>query len=145
MKTCPDCKNDLVCHDQGECLRPTPETERLRWQLIDKFGTGTFDEVLPKLAAMESQRNKAREQLASEKATRNAIIAKGIETERQLAEARQAFVVATDQLVQVQGELRQVREENARLREALSVVLAAGWDRQLPVYIREQATQFLTP
>lgn len=26
MNTCSDCKNDLVCHDQGECLRPTPET-----------------------------------------------------------------------------------------------------------------------
>lgn len=27
MNTCPTCKNDLVCHDQGECLRPTPETD----------------------------------------------------------------------------------------------------------------------
>ena len=98
MKNCPDCPNDLVCHDQGECLRPTPETERLRWQLIDRYGTGTFEEVLPKLAAMEIQRNKAREQLASEKSTRNVLIAKGVETERQLAEAR---------------------EENARLRAEL--------------------------
>jgi hypothetical protein len=169
MKNCPTCQNDLVCHDQGECLRPTPETERLRWQLIDKFGTGTFEEVLPKLAAMEIQRNKAREQLSSEKSTRNAIIAKGIEMEHQLSEARQkleiamaansdveriakerneaqkAFVIATDQLVQVQGELRQAREENARLREALSVVLGAGWDGPLPSYIREQAAQLLTP
>lgn len=94
---------------------------------------------------MEIQRNKAREQLSSEKSTRNAIIAKGIETERQRNEARQAFAIATDQLVQVQGELRQAREENARLREALSVVLGAGWDGPLPSYIREQAAQLLTP
>ena len=28
MNTCPTCPNDLVCHDQGECLRPLSETER---------------------------------------------------------------------------------------------------------------------
>jgi transposase-like protein len=42
--------------------------------------------------------------------------------ERQHNEAREAFVIATDQLVQVQGELRQVREENAKLREALGKI-----------------------
>jgi hypothetical protein len=68
---------------------------------------------------LERERNKALELLASEESTRNTIIAKGIETERQLAEAREAFVIATDQLVQVQGKLRQARKENARLREAL--------------------------
>lgn len=50
---------------------------------------------------LERQRNEARELLASEKSTRNAIIAKGIETERQLAEAR---------------------EENVRLRDALDTL-----------------------
>jgi hypothetical protein len=39
--------------------------------------------------------------------------------ERQLAEAREAFAIATDQLVQVQGELRQAREELQRLRKEL--------------------------
>jgi len=35
MNTCPDCKNDLVCYDQGECLRPTPtpETDAARLQI----------------------------------------------------------------------------------------------------------------
>lgn len=42
--------------------------------------------------------------------------------ERQLAEARQAFAIATDQLVQVQGELRQVREENKAQSETLKVM-----------------------
>lgn len=84
---------------------------------------------------LERGRNKAREQLASEKATRNAIIAKGIETELQRNEAQKAFAIATDQLVQVQGELRQAREENARLREALQAnlfhhALACVWRHQ---------------
>ena len=100
-------------------MSDTPETERLRWQLIDRYGTGTFEEVLPKLAAMESQRNDAREQLASEKSTRNAIIAKGIEMEHQLAEAR---------------------EENEKLREALekSKEFVQSWgeliDTQYPLW-----------
>lgn len=164
MKNCPTCQNDLVCHDQGECLRPTPETDA-------QAGFHDLDTAVPADFArrLERERNEAREQLSSEKSTRNAIIAKGIEMEHQLSEARQkleiamaansdveriakerneaqkAFVIATDQLVQVQGELRQAREENARLREALSVVLGAGWDGPLPSYIREQAAQLLTP
>ena len=27
LRTCSACQNDLVCHDQGKCLRPTPETD----------------------------------------------------------------------------------------------------------------------
>jgi len=114
MNACPTCKNDLVCHDQDECLRPTPETDAEEFALI---GTD--------YAAVKSD------------------FARHLERERN--EARQAFAIATDQLVQAQGELRQAREENARLREALSVVLGAGWDGPLPSYIREQAAQLLTP
>ena len=40
--------------------------------------------------------------------------------ERERDEAREAFAIATDQLVQAQGELRQVREENARLRAKMT-------------------------
>lgn len=161
MNTCPDCKNDLVCHDQGECLRPTPETdaeelhepylvnelpfcvvridfarnlERQRNEareelsalvccILNRGGKGIFNmtalDRLQELKNTESELYEARELLASEKATRNAIIAKGIETERQLAEAREAFVIATDQLVQVQSKLRRLREENARLEAQL--------------------------
>lgn len=25
FQTCAECKNDLVCHDQGECLNPAPD------------------------------------------------------------------------------------------------------------------------
>lgn len=146
MNTCPDCPNDLVCHDQGECLRPTPETDALQYRVGDSnhFAVHAFHARL-----LERERNEAREQLASEKSTRNAIIAKGLETERQLFEARaiceelvtdsnavtlaatvvrlerernearEAFAIATDQLVQVQGELRQARELVARLRQDL--------------------------
>ena len=39
--------------------------------------------------------------------------------ERERDEAREAFAIATDQLVQVQGELRQAREELQRLRKEL--------------------------
>lgn len=72
---------------------------------------------------LERERNEAREQLASEKATRNAIIAKGIETERQLAE---------------------VREENARLREALADCAShlEGWHTMEAL---ENARKLLTP
>lgn len=111
MNTCPTCQNDLVCHDQGECLRPTPETDEAQ------FGTGRVSVDFAR--RLERERDETRELLASEKSTRNAIIAKGIETERQLAEAREAFAIATDQLVQVQGELRQAREELQRLRKEL--------------------------
>lgn len=138
------------CHDQGECLRPTPETDA-------QAGFHDLDTAVPADFArrLERQRNEAREQLASEKATRNAIIAKGIEMEHQLAEARaiceelvtdsnavtlaatvvrlerernearEAFAIATSQLVQVQGELRQAREENARLRAELQNIANA--------------------
>lgn len=99
MNTCPDCPNDLVCHDQGECLRPTPETDALQYRVGDSnhFAVHAFHARL-----LERERNEAREQLASEKSTRNAIIAKGLETERQLFEAR---------------------EENAKLRKAIWKVL----------------------
>lgn len=102
MNTCPTCPNDLVCHDQGECLRPTPETDAhaMDWHRQGMVSTEGGAWVGVYLARrLERERNEARELLASEKSTRNAIIAKGIETERQLAEAR---------------------EENARLREAIN-------------------------
>ena len=144
MKTCPDCKNDLVCHDQGECLRPTPTPETDEQLVFHDYGIAV-----------------------------DADFARNLERERN--EARQAFAIATDQLVQVQSELRQARatceelitdsnavtlaatvvrlerernearEENARLREILQRTLAAGWDGPLPAYIREQAAQLLTP
>lgn len=115
----------------GECLSPTPETDVARAeQSRVSGGQDTYLVHYRVSERIERQRNKVREQLASEKVTRNAIIAKGIETERQLAEARQAFAIATSQLVQAQGELRQAREENARLREALAnatcLLLAVG-------------------
>lgn len=47
--------------------------------------------------------------------------------ETELNEAHQAFVIATDQLVQVQGELRQAREENARLRRGLERIALARY------------------
>ncbi len=141
MNTCPTCQNALVCHDQGECLRrPTPETD----SAFEEFReTCDLSNLEKEMANIERERNEAHELLASEKSTRNAIIAKGIETERQLAEARQkleiamaansdveriakerndaqkAFAIATSQLVQVQGELRQARELVARLRQDL--------------------------
>ena len=176
MNTCPDCKNDLVCHDQGECLRPTPETEiyaahkndvyefvdpewdwvvsadsarRLERELAElrewkrqqlevesqwdcqkvgkllgvPIGAHVRPHIEPKIAKLIRERNEAREQLASEKATRNAIIAKGIETERQLAE---------------------VREENARLREALADCAShlEGWHTMEAL---ENARKLLTP
>jgi hypothetical protein len=104
-------------------MSDTPQTDATRWHVRtpgDPLGAEVVHasvsenierqvaEVLHKLEiAMAAnrdveriarERNEAREQLASEKSTRNAIIAKGIETERQLAEAR---------------------EENAKLREAV--------------------------
>lgn len=82
MNTCPICPNDLVCHDQGECLRPTPETDAIR---LRQEGLLCGEANLQWAEKLERERNEARELLASEKATRNAIIAKGIETERQLA------------------------------------------------------------
>ena len=178
MKTCPDCPNDLVCHDQGECLRPTPETD----SAFEEFReTCDLSNLEKEMANIERQRNKAREQLASEKSTRNAIIAKGIETERQLAEARaiceelvtdsnavtlaetvvrlelernearEAFAIATDQLVQVQGELRQAREENARLRAELQNIANAKpseWgdmSDQFQPWAQNRARHALTP
>lgn len=160
MKTCPTCQNDLICHDQGECLRPTPETDAFYAKLYAPNVPAAMIEIAcgderRKMQSFERQRNEAREQLASEKATRNAIIAKGIEMEHQLAEARaiceelvtdsnavtlaatvvrlerernearEAFAIATSQLVQVQGELRQAREENARLRAELQNIANA--------------------
>jgi hypothetical protein len=113
--------------------RPTPESDdpinRIDIDCDDscctvytyKDGKEFHGELVSKDFArrLERERNEARELLASEKSTRNAIIAKGIELEHQLAEAREAFVIATDQLVQAQGELRQVREELQRLRKEL--------------------------
>lgn len=95
MNTCPTCQNDLVCHDQGECLRSTPETD--------------------------AEYNEAQDFPAS------------------------AFVVPLGVFLNLKSQLAEAREENARLREALSVVLGAGWDGPLPSYIREQAAQLLTP
>jgi hypothetical protein len=105
-------------HDGCECLRPTPEIDQ------EAYETDRGDMVVSVNLARQIcfQRDEARELLASEKATRNAIIAKGIETERQLAEAHQAFAIATDLLVQAQGELRQVREENKAQSETLKVM-----------------------
>ena len=126
MNTCHACQNDLVCHDQGECLRPTPETDAE--ELHEPYLVNELPFCVVRIdfaRRLERQRNEARELLASEKSTRNAIIAKGTEMERQLAEARQAFAIATDQLVQVQGELRQAREENARLRAELQNIANA--------------------
>lgn len=111
MNTCPDCKNDLVCHDQGECLRPTPETdaETAHKNDVYEFVDPEWDWVVPADFARR--------------------------LERQLAEARQAFAIATSQLVQAQGELRQAREENVRLRDALQAnlfhhALACVWQHQ---------------
>lgn len=73
-------------------MSKTPRTEAFKWRMIDKFGSGTFDEAFPLL----------------------------IELETELNDAHKAFIVATDQLVQAQSELRQAREENARLRKALA-------------------------
>lgn len=74
----------------------TPETDAL---IQAHWGNGFAAKHLQEpMRNLERQRNEARELLASEKSTRNTIIAQGIETERQLAEAH---------------------EENARLREAL--------------------------
>jgi hypothetical protein len=65
MNTCPDCKNDLVCHDQGECLRPTPETDLIAGHKNDvyKFATEPkWDYVVPSDFArtLERQRDEAR-------------------------------------------------------------------------------------
>lgn len=115
------CDTGLVCptHRVMGKTSDTPETDAEEFALIGTDYAAVKSDFARRL---ERQRNEARELLASEKSTRNAIIAKGIETERQLAEARQAFAIATDQLVQVQSELRQAREENARLREALLTI-----------------------
>lgn len=53
MKTCP---NDLVCHNQGECLRPTPETDEAQ------FGTGRVSVDFAR--RLERERNEAREENA---------------------------------------------------------------------------------
>lgn len=122
-------------------MSDTPETDAAFEEFRETCDLSNLEN---EMAAMESQRNEAREQLASEKSTRNAIIAKGIETERQLAEARQAFAIATDQLVQVQGELRQAREENARLREAIKAIIAEP-DYTNPELMICQLKELLTP
>lgn len=72
------------------------------------------------------------------------------ELETELNDAHKAFVVATDQLVQAQSELRQAREENAKLREALEKIKSiedryecGDWDEIEEA--REIARQALTP
>lgn len=60
--------------------------------------------------------------------------------ERQRNEAREAFAIATDQLVQVQGELRQAREENMRLRENWEALV-----RVVNPYLREEDGSDLIP
>lgn len=132
--------------------RPTPETRKAELASLDDTGCVTRMEIIwETMERLERERDEARELLASEKSTRNAIIAKGIETERQLAEAREAFAIATDQLVQVQGELRQAREENARLREALQNIANAKpseWgdmSDQFQPWAQNRARHALTP
>jgi hypothetical protein len=68
MNTCPGCPNDLVCHDQGECLRPTPETDALDWS--SAIGD-TLEQRRTQLARihevtsrLERQRDEAREENA---------------------------------------------------------------------------------
>lgn len=94
MNTCPTCQNDLVCQTH-RAMSDTPETDVYATHKNDvyEFVDPEWDWVV----SADFARN----------------------LERQLAEARQAFAVATGQLVQVQGELRRVREENARLREVV--------------------------
>ena len=59
MNTCPTCPNDLVCHDQGECLRPTPETDA-------QAGFHDLDTAVPADFArrLERERDEAREENA---------------------------------------------------------------------------------
>lgn len=105
--------------------RPTPETRKAELASLDDTGCVTRMEIIwETMERLERERDEARELLASEKSTRNAIIAKGIETERQLAEAREAFAIATDQLVQVQGELRRhpIEEQSSLARRVLDLL-----------------------
>lgn len=81
-------------------MSKTPRTEAFKWQMIDKFGTGTFDEAFPLLTKLETELN----------------------------EAHQAFVIATDQLVKTQSELRQVIEQKKNLFYALELIEEAFVD-----------------
>jgi hypothetical protein len=116
MNTCSTCPNDLVCHDQGECLRPTPETDAAlpaRWGVSSDFAR-----------RLERERDEAREEAAR--------------LQMELDASCNA------------EELRQVREENARLREALTRITAIenrynGGDWDEIEEAREIAQHALTP
>ena len=78
--------------------RPTPETDAVYPPEIldreykehgDSWGWGTLHKMRKTSRRLERERDEALALLASEKSTRNAIIAKGIEMERQLDEARE--------------------------------------------------------
>lgn len=124
MNTCP---NDLVCHDQGECLRPTPETDVYATHKNDvyEFVDSEWDWVVSADFArrIERERNDARELLASEKSTRNAIIAKGVEMERQLAEAREENV----RLLEVVKDAREALDTCAQFIQDAHII-EAQWD-----------------
>lgn len=62
MNTCPDCPNDLVCHDQGECLRPTPETDFEESAQTQRFGGYMVKAAFAR--RLERERDEAREENA---------------------------------------------------------------------------------
>lgn len=65
MKTCPTCQNDLVCHDIGECLRPTPAVDARQRVVLGGVG-GDWKVVDADFARrLERERDEAREQLSS--------------------------------------------------------------------------------
>lgn len=81
-------------------MSKTPRTEAFKWQMIDKFGTGTFDEAFPLLTKLETELN----------------------------DAHKAFIIATDQLVQAQSELRRMTEQKKNLFYALELIEEAFVD-----------------
>jgi hypothetical protein len=40
-------------------MSKTPRTEAFKWRMIDKFGSGTFDEAFPLLTELETELNEA--------------------------------------------------------------------------------------
>jgi hypothetical protein len=60
------CKNDLVCHDQGECLRPTPETDEQ--ELHEPYLVNELPFCVVRIdfaRRLERERDEAREQIAA--------------------------------------------------------------------------------
>lgn len=108
MKTCFDCKNALVCHDQGECLRPTPETDAANWKQL-------YAEAVERGNLFQSQRDEARAEAAR--------------LQMELDASCNA------------EELRQVREENARLLALLREVRFVAYQ---PPLVREMIST-ITP